>query len=246
MTKVLFLGSRLQSYRCLGFLIDNFSNEAEIVAVSPHVHPVDVRPDQSVSDLAKKHGIKVIDRSDIRLQKFDLGISLLYDSVLDESELAIPQRGFVNFHLGPLPRLRGSNSVIHAILLARQENCWQFEVTLHYIVKKLDAGPVIDVMSVPVFEDDTAYSLHTRSSDKIYELFAKNIGLLINSDSRISSVPQTGEGKLYLKDDLDHYVDMSLPEDAIYDKIRAFSFPGKSRPYTLINNRKVYLTLDEK
>ncbi|PID42446.1 MAG: hypothetical protein CSB48_10295 [Proteobacteria bacterium] len=245
MTKILILGSRVESYHCFHFLINHFQ-DIDIVAVAPHVTPVNLRSDQDITTLAKAHNIEIIHRNQICEQKFDLGISLLYDSVLTEQELQIPAKGFINLHLGPLPRYRGSNSVLHAIANARKENCWEFEVTLHYMVEKLDAGPIIDRRSMPIFEDDTAYSLHCRASDKVYELFIDNIGRIIKTDGFVPAQAQTGKAGFYPRDRVNHHIDLSLPEVEIYDKIRSLTFPGKPRPYTLINNKKVYLTLDEK
>lgn len=243
--RILFLGSRLQSYRCFHYLVNHYP-EVEVVALAPHVHPVDTRDDQNVMAFAREHGITVIDRREIVDQTFDLGISLLYDSVLTEQEISIPAKGFINFHLGPLPRLKGSNSVLHAIRLAREEDCWQFAVALHYIVAKIDSGPIIDSLSMPIFEDDTAWSLHNRASEKVFELFVKNIGGIIAASGKVDAVPQSGESRFFRKDDVDHYIDLNLPELEVYDRIRALSFPGKPRPYTLINDKKIFLTLDEK
>lgn len=245
MTRLLLLGSRIESYHCFQYLLRNFSN-IEIVAIAPHVNPVSTREDQKIEPLAKANNIPVIERGEINQFDFDLGISLLYDSILTAEEIQIPKKGFVNLHLGPLPRYRGSNSVLHAIANARSENRWEFEVTLHYIVEKLDSGPIIDKVSMPIFEDDTAYNLHCRASDKVYELFVNNIHQLLAADGKVDAKQQTGTAGFYNRDEVDHFVDLNNSDIEIYDKIRALTFPGKPRPYTFINNKKIYLTLDEK
>ncbi len=245
MLKILFLGSNLQSYRCFKYLIENFKN-IEIVAVSPHNSHVEIREDQDVLALAKKHNIEIIKYEDIPYKKFDLGISLLYDKVLGADVLDIPSKGFINCHLGPLPRFRGSNSVLHAILLARKENNWKFGVTLHYMAKQVDTGPIIELLEIPIFEDDTSYSLYNRSFDKVYDLFVNNITKIIESRDRVASYAQTGPYHMFKKGKIDHYIDLNLPEIEIYDKIRALTFPGKPRPFTIIGNKKIFLTIDEK
>lgn len=246
MLRILFLGSHLQSYRCFKYLIKNFSNKVEIVAVGPHNSKTDIREDQDILPFAQSLGIKTITYDEIINQEFDLGISLLYDRVLNKNHITIPKRGWINFHLGPLPKFRGSNSVMHALILARKENNWNFGVTTHYIEEKVDTGPIIDKIDIPIFEDDTAFSLHTRSSDKIFDLFVRNIENIINSKDRVKSKPQIGSGTLFKKGIIDHYVDLNLPETEVYDKVRALTFPGKPRAFTIIGNKKIYLTLEEK
>ncbi len=245
MLKILLLGSNLQACRCFKYLIESFKN-VEIVGLVPHNGAVAVREDQDILALAKQNGISILKHEDISNLKFDLGISLLYDKVLDEKSIAIPSKGFVNFHLGPLPRFRGSNSILHAILLARKDNNWTFGVTLHYIAKKVDTGPIIDKIDMPIFEDDTALTLYNRAFDKVYDLFVRNINQLINNKEKLAAQEQIGHSYSFKKGVIDHYVDLNLSDLEIYDKVRALSFPGKPRPFAIIGDKKIYLSLEEK
>ena len=242
MTKILFLGSQIQSYRCFKYLIENFNN-INVVGISLNNNTTSVREDQNITDLAKQYKIDIVENNEICNKKFDLGISLLYDKILDQKAISIPKKGFINFHMGPLPRLRGCNSILNAILLARKDNIWEFGVTLHYMEEKVDTGPIIDKLDMPVFEDDTAFTLHNRASDKMYELFVKNVGKIIESKNKVPAKKQRGKSYFFKKAEIDHHIDIEDIE--IYDKVRALTFPGKPRPFILSGGKKVYLTLEK-
>ncbi len=243
MQKILFLGSHIQSFRCFEYLHENIQS-IEIVAVSPHVFPTPKKNGYDILDFAKKNNIKIIDNSEIGEIEFDLGISLLYDKVLKKEVLLKPSKGFVNFHMGPLPRFRGSNSAMHAILSAREENNWNFAVTTHYMVEEVDEGPVIDEIKLPIFEDDTAFTLHSRASEKVYDLFVKNIHQIINKKEKVKSRQQSGKAGMYYKNKVEHEISLELTPIEILDRVRALSFPGKPKPYIVINGKKIFLSLE--
>jgi methionyl-tRNA formyltransferase len=234
----------LQSFRCFRYLIGAVS-DIEIVGVVPHQSQPPIRDDQDIRALARARAIPLLAPEDLADLRFDLGISLQFDRVLPAAVVERPRKGFVNVHLGPLPRFRGANSAMHAIRLARKDNHWNFGVTLHYLAPKVDTGPIIDVAECPIFEDDTAYTLHSRAADQVFGLFTRHIHRLVESTDRVPSRPQEGPSYFFRKAEVDHEVDLSLPPDEIYDRIRALTFPGKPRAYAVIGGRRIYLSLEE-
>lgn len=244
MTRVLFLGSHLRSFHCFRYLAESVPDVA-VVAVVPHQTQPPIREDQDIRPFARARGIPVLAFPEIADLDYDLGISLMFDRMLPPAVVDRPRRGFVNVHLGPLPRFRGANSVLHAIRLARRENHWTFGVTMHYIDHTLDTGPVIDRIDVPIFEDDTAYALHGRASEQIYELFVRNIHRLVASAERLPATPQSGPSSSFRRSEVTHEIDLSADPDEIYDLVRALTFPGKPRPYALVGGRKLYLSITE-
>lgn len=241
---ILFLGSHLQSFRCLRYLLNSVL-AARVVGIVPHTVQPPIRDDQDVRVLARAFGVPVLEFDDIGAQEFDLGISLLFDKKLPPSLLTLPPHGFVNFHLGPLPRFRGANSVLHAIRLAREDGVWTFGVTVHYMAEAIDTGAIIDRIDVPIFEDDTSWSLHTRASEQVYELFMRNIGHLVEANGRVPAAPQQGDSYFFKKGVVEHEVDLTWPAERIYDTVRALTFPGRPRPFVRIGDHRFFLTLDE-
>lgn len=243
MPSVVVLGSHPESYPCLRYMLDSVP-ELKVVGIIPHQTQPSVRPDQDVRVLAQERSVPVLGLDALGGLEVDLGISLLFDRVLPASVIERPPLGFVNIHLGPLPRFRGANSVMHAIRLARRDDHWRFGVTMHYMAPKVDTGPIIDLLEFPIHEDDTAFMLHGRACQHVFPLFQRNIHRLAKSTERLPSRPQEGLSYFFRKGEVDHEIDLTAPPDEIYDRIRSLTFPGKDRPYAVIGGRKIYLALD--
>ncbi len=216
----------------------------EIVGVVPHCQQPPIRFDQNIVTYAKAKQIPILTLKDIAGITCDLGISLMFDARLSQKIVAMPKRGFVNIHLAPLPRLRGCNGIYHALREAREKNYWHYGVTMHYMNDQLDTGAIIDQIDLPLFEDDTALSLHVRACDNVYELFVRNIGRLIKNQKRIGSKPQKEMGTYYFKKDIVHEIDLNWTPQKIYDAVRALTFPGKPRPFISIGPYRFYISLE--
>ena len=242
--RIAFLGSHLRSFHCLRYLLSSVPG-ARVVAVVPHRDQPPIRIDQDVRTLATRNGIPLMEPADLGNLQYDLGISLLFDRVLPAAVFDAPPRGFVNVHLAPLPRFRGANGVLHAIRLARKDRCWTFGVSMHYVDAGIDTGPIIDQIEVPIFEDDTAAVLHARASEQVYPLFVRNIHRLIETPGRVAATAQTGDGYTFRRNDVQHEVDLTADPDAVYDAVRALTFPGRPRPYARIGPYKIFLSIDE-
>ena len=242
MQKILFLGSGAKSFECLKYLNDEISN-SKVVGLCPNYYKIK-KTNKKIINYAKRNKIKIINFSNISKIKFDLGICLLYDKILSNNILNIPKKGFVNFHLGPLPRYKGSYSVVNAIINARKENNWTFEVTLHYMMKKVDSGPIIDAIKIPITKNDTGYSLYKKSISKVYILFKKNIKSLIECNTMVKAKKQSGKGQFIPRKKINHKIKFGLNINEMYDRIRALTFPGKDRPYIVLNKKKIYLYLN--
>lgn len=245
MIRILFLGSHVQSYRSLHSLVNDISG-VEVVGVVPSVFDQERRDDQRVERLASDNGIALLTLDEASDIDFDLGIALLFDKIISKDIVNRPRMGFVNFHLGPLPRLRGANSVYHALRLAREEMVWEFGVTAHYMEETLDSGPIIDYINFPIFPDDTAFSLHTRACDAISTLFKRLMPELLKSNMRLPATEQQGSISYFKRGsvlhDLTDYLDQP---DTFLQLVRAATFPKKPKPFVMINGVRVYVSLTE-
>jgi UDP-4-amino-4-deoxy-L-arabinose formyltransferase/UDP-glucuronic acid dehydrogenase (UDP-4-keto-hexauronic acid decarboxylating) len=84
--------------------------------------------------------------------------SFYYRDLLSEPLLAIPARGGVNLHGSLLPRYRGRAPVNWMILHGEREG----GVTLHYMVRKADAGDIVDQEAFPIGADDTPSEVYAK------------------------------------------------------------------------------------
>jgi len=90
----------------------------------------------------------------------DLIIVVDYGQFIPDSWLTAPRHGCLNIHPSLLPRWRGAIP-IQAVLLAGDEKTG---VTLQKMIKKMDAGPLIDQVEINIEPNETAGELHQRLS----------------------------------------------------------------------------------
>ncbi len=247
MIRIVILGSIGQSVECLEYIFGNVSvstSDVKVVAYIPHQNPTEFCLTAECIALVEKHGVKILNLKLLNELDYDLGISICFDQKLSKEVVKKPKRGWVNIHLGPLPRLRGSLSAHHAVRLAPIANIWEFSTTMHYMDEEIDTGPIIDVESFPIHVTDTAYDVYVKALSKISILFSRNIKSLVSSSDRVASYSQSGETNYFKRKDINHQVDLSEPESWILAKIRALTFPNKPRPFTLIGGKKIFLSLD--
>lgn len=101
----------------------------------------------------------------VRELKPSLGVVCSFSRILWPELLGIFVNSVVNVHNGCLPEQRGTNIIQWAIINGDKEIC----ATLHYLVEEVDAGPVIDKISIPIASSDTALTLRDKliAADKI-------------------------------------------------------------------------------
>lgn len=98
-----------------------------------------------------------------RLREFhaDLFVVAAYGQILSAELLAIPPLGAVNLHASLLPKFRGAAPVQYAVLKGEAET----GVTLFRIEPRLDAGPVLGVVSTPIGPRETSGELEHRLAE---------------------------------------------------------------------------------
>jgi methionyl-tRNA formyltransferase len=115
----------------------------------------------SVAELAGKNGLPCITPSNVNGPEVlaqvsdaepDFLFSFYYRTMLGEDMLRTPCKGAFNLHGSLLPRYRGRVPVNWAIINGERET----GVSLHRMVIKPDAGPLVAQQSVPILANDTA------------------------------------------------------------------------------------------
>jgi len=88
----------------------------------------------------------------------DAIFSLYYRDMIKDSVLSLAKRGAVNLHGSYLPRYRGRAPVNWQILHGETQG----GVTLHYMVKKPDAGDIVDQESFDIGPDETGRDVYAK------------------------------------------------------------------------------------
>ncbi len=125
-------------------------------------------------DWTRKHGIRHIETSSdliatLSRQPFDYLFSIVYPAVIPDEVLALPRRGAINFHDGPLPRYAGLNATSWALMNQEKTH----GVTWHLMSAEVDAGDILKQRQVAVLEEDTSFSLNARCYEAAIQSFAE-------------------------------------------------------------------------
>lgn len=111
-------------------------------------------------------------KDDPHTRHFDLGVSYCYPRKITEPLLSIPKKGFINYHPAPLPKYKGPTELDEAI--KNKEIHWG--VTVHYMDKDYDTGPIIKVKRFDLHEPPTSpQELGAVSHYFLFQLFKETI-----------------------------------------------------------------------
>ena len=118
-------------------------------------------------EVALAHGIPVFQPENFREEETveqlralrpDVVAVVAYGQLLPQKVLDIVPNGFINIHASCLPQYRGSAPYQWAVLDGLEET----GVSAQFMVRKMDAGPVVGVSKTPIGADETAGELLDR------------------------------------------------------------------------------------
>lgn len=88
----------------------------------------------------------------------DLFVVVAYGEIMTQELLDVPKIACINIHASLLPKYRGAAPIQRAIMEGEEES----GVTIMHMVKKLDAGPMVNQVRVPITLEMTAGELHDK------------------------------------------------------------------------------------
>ena len=187
--------------------------------VDPRTVRVVVTQDADIARTASRRGMSVVG------MPLDGGraLSVHYPTILDPK--ALHQYAQVwNLHPGLLPWGRGHFPLVWSIWLHEPAGA-----TLHRMVEKVDAGPIVDQIRVPLRLSETGDSLHRRIRAAERRLFKKWWTVLL-TDSPIPERPQAGRGSYHDRKAFARLLNTDpdrLSEEDAARLRRALTFTGK-------------------
>ena len=171
----------------------------------------------------------------------EIVISSGFEHKVPKEVIEAPEKGIVNLHPSFLPYNRGSHPYIWPIVDDTPAG-----VSIHYMDEEIDQGPIIDRKEVPVFNEDTAESLHERLMDEQVELFKENWSIIKKGPE---GREQDGErGNTHYRDELDELREIKLGEETtageLIDRLRALTYPPHRNAYFERNGEKYFIDVD--
>ena len=165
--------------------------------------------------------------------KPNLFVVVAYGNILPKKLLALPELGTINLHPSLLPKYRGPSPVQTALL----EDETQTGVSIMFLDEKIDHGPILGQIVLPISNMDNAMTLNKRLFDQ-GAIFLKNT-LLEYLQGAKTAIPQEHNNATFTKliKKQDGLIDWSKPAELINRQIRAYQpWPGA---YSVSQN-KIY------
>ncbi len=159
---------------------------------------------------------------------FDWLLSVANLSVLADEVLALPARGAINFHDGPLPRYAGLYCTSWALLHHEPRH----GVTWHLIEGGIDEGRVLMQQLFDVAPDETALTLNAKCWSAGIESF-RALAAQLASDSVAPRAQDLGERTYFARDQRPlglATIDWDAPVQDVAALVRALDFGAYANP----------------
>ena len=178
--------------------------------------------------------IKIKDDNSMILElKPDIIVTCAYGQIIPIDFLNFPRYGSVNVHASLLPKLRGGAPIHRAIIDGYDKT----GITIMRMSEKMDAGDIISQREIPIFDNDTAGTLHDKLSILGRDLLLETIPNIISNN--ITLTKQKEEDVTYawnIKRE-DEKIDYMKSSREIVNQIRGLNpWPGA---YSILNGKIV-------
>jgi methionyl-tRNA formyltransferase len=241
-TRILVFGFSDLGYRCLEHLIDRGEKIVGCFTYSDPPGPTGWPP--SLPALCARREIPVW--SDVkwspeeifhaRTLAPDLIFSFYYRELIPKGVLALARLGAFNMHGALLPKYRGRAPVNWAVLEGESET----GATLHAMVEKADAGPIVDFEKVPIGPEETAFDVQKKVIEAAVRILDRQMENL-----KRGTAPRRAQN---LSDGFyrgrrrpeDGQIDWNRPSQRVHDLVRAVTHPYPGA-YTDIFGGKTFI-----
>ncbi|NUH66091.1 LLM class flavin-dependent oxidoreductase [Sulfitobacter sp. S0837] len=203
----------------------------DMVLAGGHKIAAVISRDGAVQDWAAAQGLAVLQDAQDLLQKprqADWLLSIANLRLIPDAVLALPAKGAINFHDGPLPRYAGLNTPAWAII--NQEAA--HGVSWHLIERGVDTGDLLAQRRIEIAPDDTAFSLNSKCYAAGMESFGTVLGQLEKGE--LTTTAQDLSQRSYFARDKrparGGVIDFSQTSAAIHALLRGLDFGAYWNP----------------
>lgn len=225
--RIVFIGNVLFSKFALNKLI---SMKENIIAVFTKKESKFNADNVDLSPLCEENNIpyyyvKNINDPQIVTKIKELSPDVIYcfgfSQIIKKDILKIPPLGVIGFHPASLPANRGRHPIVWALFLGLPTTSSTFFV----MDEGADSGDIISQVSVPIYYEDTAYTLYLRISECACEQIENFTKLL--KENRLPRIKQNHTFANYWRKrtEIDGQIDFRMCSRAIYNLVRALTKP---------------------
>ena len=235
--KVVYMGTPEFSLEPLSYLIENTNVVLVVTKKDAYIGRKKILTPSPVKEMAINNNIPVLTPDSLKKEyesilayEPDLIITCAYGKILPKEILDYPKYGCINIHASLLPKLRGAAPIEWSIINGDDKT----GITLMYMDEGMDTGDIIDMVEIPIKDDDNNETLHNKLSILGRKILEKNLKNII--EGNIKRIKQNDEEATYapmIERSMEE-VDFNNKVVDVYNKIRAFS-PAPLCKTTLFN-----------
>jgi len=204
----------------------------DMVRAGGHAIAAVVTRDAAVAAWATGHGVPVLEgpRDLLGAAPFDWLLSIANLRMIPADVLALPRKGAVNFHDGPLPLYAGLNTPAWAIINGEKTH----GVSWHMIEGGVDEGDLLAQKMVQIAADETAFSLNS----KCYAAGMESFGTVLTqleADAPDRVAQDLNMRSYFARDQRPAgggILDFSQPAQVLSGLVRGLDFGGYFNPLT--------------
>ena len=226
--RILFFGYSEVGFTCLDFLLNRGDN---VVALITH----EDNPNEKIwfktpAVAAKEHMIPIFTPESVNTPEWigkikelqpDLILSVYYRNMISPAVLDLAPLGAFNMHGSLLPKFRGRAPINWAIVKGAKET----GMTLHRMVKKADAGAIVDQQAVAIGPRDTAEYLFRKVLPLAREVLARQIDALLAGTASERAQNESEATYFTGRNPEDGRIQWPHTSQEIFDLVRAVTDP---------------------
>ena len=235
MKKIAFMGADPIALPLLDYLASHGADEYKIVGIisqpdrpsgrgqKVHPNPISAWALEKNLPLFRPQKPSEVELNWLKEEQVDLVLVMAYGHILKEDFLKTPPLGMLNFHASLLPAYRGASPIETAIACGDTET----GISLMEMVKKMDAGSVMDQEKVSIDERETSTSLREKLSQACVPLIQRNLPTILSG--KASFEPQDESIVSYTRKikKEDGWLNFNAPAKELERRIRALTpWPG--------------------
>jgi methionyl-tRNA formyltransferase len=247
--RVTMFGYQTWGHRTLQALLDS-EHEVTLVVTHPKSdHAYEKIWDDSVADLAEKHGVPVLLRNrpddDELLERLreadpDVIVATNWRTWIPPRIFTLPRLGTLNVHDSLLPAYAGFSPLIWALINDEKE----VGVTAHMMDDTLDAGDIVLQRSVPVGPRDTTADLFQATLELFGPITVDGLALIASGRTDWVKQDRSKASFFHKRADEDCRIDWHWPAEDLDRLVRAQSQPYPSA-YTYHHGRRLEILAAE-
>jgi len=225
--KVVFIGGKQIGVNCLRVILNN-GIRPDLLIPNMDDESVSESWHESINFVAKEAGLNIYKNklkdsetvTMIRNIRPEIIFCIGSNQIVPEEIINIPKEGVINIHPALLPKYRGRFSTAHVLFNGEKKT----GVTLHYIDKGMDTGPILFQKEYQISDTDTAKDVYDNFTKVGTNLFVKFVNKWVKGDKLLSYKQNEKEASVCKGLPNDGKIDWKWSGEQINRFIRSMTF----------------------